>query len=348
MTKTYVRTFIAKMIDAWGYFSKLDGRKLLNMAKVLASFYRARWDKKGKIWGYPVSLSFEPTTACNLKCPHCPSGLRAFSRPTGKAKSSLFEQILEEVGNTLTYLTFYFQGEPYLHQDFLKWVKMARQKNIYTATSTNGHYFSPQVAEQTVLSGLDRVIVSIDGAEQESYEKYRIGGNLEKVKQGLRHLKEAKLRHKSRTPFVMLQFIVFKHNQNEVAAIKKMGADLGVDEVVIKTAQIYDYENATDFIPDKQDWARYKRDIDGKFKFKNKLFDHCWRMWHSCVLTFDGRVVPCCFDKDAHYTLGKVGEVSFKSIWQSVDYQAFRKQLFTARKEIDMCTNCSEGTKVWI
>jgi radical SAM protein with 4Fe4S-binding SPASM domain len=85
----------------------------------------------------------------------------------------------------------------------------------------------------------------------------------------------------------------------------------------------------------------------GKFEIKNKLLNHCWKMWHSAVITWDGLVVPCCFDKDAEYRMGNVSKSSFKEVWMSEKYLSFRKQLIGSRKNIEMCKNCTEGTKIW-
>jgi radical SAM protein with 4Fe4S-binding SPASM domain len=65
------------------------------------------------------------------------------------------------------------------------------------------------------------------------------------------------------------------------------------------------------------------------------------------VITWDGLVAPCCFDKDATHRLGDLKATSFKEIWRSPAYQSFRQQLWKGRKNIDICANCSEGTKVW-
>jgi len=77
------------------------------------------------------------------------------------------------------------------------------------------------------------------------------------------------------------------------------------------------------------------------------LENSCWKMWHSCVITWDGKVVPCCFDKDATHHLGDLSTYSFNEIWQNETYSAFRNSLLQSRKEIEICKNCTEGTKVW-
>ena len=87
---------------------------------------------------------------------------------------------------------------------------------------------------------------------------------------------------------------------------------------------------------------------DGTYKIKNKLVNSCWKMWHSCVITWDGLVVPCCFDKDAHYQLGSVKKTTFQDLWNGDKYQKFRASLLKGRSQIEICKNCTEGTKVWV
>src|SRR5262245_29086018 len=193
--------------------------------------------------GYPMSLSFAPTTSCNLRCPECPSGLRAFTRPTGMLQKDFFRDTIDQLSKDLLYLIFYFQGEPYLNPDFLKMVNYASSKGIYTATSTNAHYLNDDNARKTVESGLDRLIISIDGTTQDVYQQYRRGGKLDKVIEGTKKIVAWKKKLKSRTPFIFFQFLVVKPNEHQTGEIKRLAKECGVDEVRFKTAQIYDFEN---------------------------------------------------------------------------------------------------------
>lgn len=313
---------------------------------VVGSYYVSKALKRPIQWGKPISISIEPTTSCNLRCPQCPSGLRSFSRPTGMLQQPVFERIIDELHETTGYVTLYFQGEPYLNTRFLDMVRYAARHKMYTATSTNAHYLNQENARKTVESGLDRLIISIDGTSQETYSKYRVGGQLEKVLEGTRQLILAKKEMKSATPHIIWQFIVFRHNEHELDEIRKLADEYEIDELAIKSAQIYDYENGSEMIPELEEFSRYKKEGDG-YRFKNELLNHCWRLWHSCVITWDGKVVPCCFDKDGTYQLGNLSDFSFHTIWQSDQYRAFRKQILKGREHIDICKNCSEGTSVW-
>jgi radical SAM protein with 4Fe4S-binding SPASM domain len=140
---------------------------------------------------------------------------------------------------------------------------------------------------------------------------------------------------------------VVKPNEHQIPDVYKLAKELGVDQVALKTAQIYDYQNGSDLIPAADKYSRYRKNDDGTFSIKSKLFDHCWKMWHSCVITWDGKVVPCCFDKDADHVLGDLNKDSFRDIWYGKEYERFRSSLMRSRSEIEICKNCTEGTKVW-
>lgn len=326
--------------------NKLTFRKAINIAKIYTSFYIARFTKKPIQWGVPFSISIEPTTSCNLRCPECPSGLRSFTRPTGMLEENFFQKVIDEMKQDLLYLTFYFQGEPYLHPKFLNMVNYAHKRGIYTSTSTNAHYLSKENAIKTINSGLDRIIISIDGITQETYKQYRIGGKLSKVLEGTKNIIEAKNKLNSQFPYVIFQFLVVKPNEHEIEEVKKIAEEMGVDEVIFKTAQIYDYENGNPLIPENDKFSRYRKLPSGKYEIKNKLINSCWKLWHSCVITWDGKVVPCCFDKDANYDMGNLSNQAFLDIWHNPKYRSFRTKLLSSRKEIDICSNCSEGTQV--
>lgn len=337
----------AQFNDGLNFLSKLTLGRTINAAKVFISYYYSKLISKPIQMGLPISISIEPTTSCNLRCPECPSGLRSFTRPTGMLQKEMFNQSIDELCKSLTYLVFYFQGEPYLNPAFLDMVKYASQKKIYTATSTNAHYLTDANAKQTVESGMDRIIISVDGASQDTYEQYRVGGNLEKVKEGIRNIVKWKKDLKSKTPFIILQFLVTAKNEHEISDIKILAKELGVDDMRFKTAQIYDYENGSELIPVNKKYSRYKENANGTYSPKNKLQNHCWKLWHASVITWDGTVVPCCFDKDSSHKMGSLQKNSFKEIWRNNKYNEFRNSLMKSRKEIEICKNCSEGLSVW-
>jgi len=311
------------------------------------SFWLSKWRRKPILLGKPTSLTIEPTTACNLGCPECPSGLKSFTRPIGNVQLETIDIVLNELSPWLTYLNFYFQGEPYIHKGFFSMVKKANDKNIYTCTSTNGHFLNDKTAEATIKSGLDKLIISLDGITQKTYESYRIHGELDKVLEGAKIMVEWKKKLKSKTPLLVFQFLVVKPHEHEIEDAKILASNIGVDKITFKTAQIYNFENGNPLIPSIDKYSRYKLSLNGKYKIKNSLENQCWRMWRGSVITWDGKVIPCCFDKDASHEMGNVHANSFEKIWSSKPYMNFRSAVLKSRSGIDICKNCSEGTKVW-
>lgn len=263
-------------------------------------------------------------------------------------KKDFFTKTIDDIYKDILYLIFYFQGEPYLNKNFLEMVSYASSKGLYTATSTNAHFLTDEMAKKTVESGLDRLIISLDGTTQEVYEQYRREGNIEKVIEGARNIVKWKKELKSKTPFVFFQFLVVRPNEHQIEDVKKLAKEVGVDEVRFKTAQVYDYENdPNQLIPRNEKYSRYKKNKEGQQIAKNKLQNHCSKLWEANVITWDGTVVPCCFDKDATHRLGDLKQQSFKDIWQNKNYKKFRQDITTSRKNIDICANCSEGLSVW-
>ena len=338
---------MSKFKDSLRILSHLTLQRIFNLIILRLSFYLTRILKKSFHFGYPASLSIEPTTACNLGCPECPSGLKQFTRPTGRLDLGLHKKLLGQIKSSVFYINYYFQGEPFLHPNFLELIKEAKRANIYTATSTNGHFIGAEKALQIVDSGLDRLIISVDGLTQETYEKYRVNGSLEKVIAASMHLKEAKRKRASNRPHLIFQFLAVSHNEHEIPEVFKLASSHNIDEVRIKTAQLYDYKNGNPLMPKNEQYSRYRMQRDGTYQLKGNPGNHCWRMWSGSVSTWDGSIVPCCFDKDAAHVLGSIQNKTFKQIWKAPAYEQFRAAVIKNRQSVDICTNCSEGTKVW-
>lgn len=322
--------------------------RIWNYILLKMSFHLSFIFKKPILWGKPMAVSIEPTTACNLRCPQCPSGLRQFTRATGNLKPELNKIILDRLGNTLQHINYYFQGEPFINPQFTELIAEARKRNIYVVTSTNAHFISPETAEKIIESGLNEIIVSIDGTTQETYEKYRVEGQLEKVLEGTKNLIAAKEKRKSQYPVITFQFLVVRHNENQIEEIQNLTKKMDVDRLTLKTVQIYDYESSQNLLPENQNYSRYKISQQGKIELKNKFRNSCWRSWSSVVVTWDGNAVPCCFDKDAEHKLGNLNNETITQIRKGMLNRTFQKQILRDRKSIEICKNCSEGSKVWI
>ncbi|MBN2746045.1 MAG: SPASM domain-containing protein [Bacteroidales bacterium] len=325
------------------FFRAITLKRLSNFLLLKITYYYSALTRKASYKGMPASISIEPTTSCNLQCPECPSGLRKFTRATGALSADTFNRIVQQLGEKLIYVTFYFQGEPLLHRSFSDFIKQLSHKKIVTATSTNAHFLTKTKAVQIIESGLDRLIVSVDGADAETYLKYRRGGNFYQVVENIQQFMEIRKSMKSTKPFVEMQFIVFKHNEHQISEMKSLAKTIGVDKLAIKTAQIYEFEKGSPLMPGLVKYSRYRESSEGVFTLKGNLPNRCYRSWSGSVITWDGNVVPCCFDKDATHQFGNIMKTEYKKILQNPDYLKFRQQILTDRSQIEICRNCTEG-----
>ncbi|HTX88110.1 MAG TPA: radical SAM protein, partial [Bacteroidales bacterium] len=236
---------------------------MLNLVRLFASYFLSRVLRKAVHSGAPFAITLEPTNRCNLHCPECPSGAQSMSRPRGFMELETYKMILASLDRGTSYLNLYFQGEPFLHPDFFEMVRLAKEKGLYVNTSTNGHFLDPENARKTIASHLDRIIISLDGADQPAYGSYRTGGSLKTVQDGIRNLAEARKRAGTRKPGIVAQFLVLKTNEYQLPEMKKLARELGADRLEIKSAQFYDFELGHPLMPEGKKYNRYRIRVNG-------------------------------------------------------------------------------------
>lgn len=334
---------IPRYIDRYGY--AFSWKRLWNFGKVMASMGLSGALGRPIVWGRPFMMMVEPTNLCNLRCPLCPSGNGQMTRERGTMELGPFQSLIDEVGDHLLLLMLWNQGEPFINKQFTAMVRYAHQRRIPTMTSTNGHFIRTlDQAREVVESGLDEIIISFDGVDQETYARYRVGGCIDRVFEGTRLLARAKAELRSVTPLVNLQFIVFRHNEDDLAAAERLAHELGADKFLVKTAQIYDVAEADLFLPQAEEYRRYEASTNGDLRVKGQPARGCKVLWYSTVVNWNGDVAPCCFDKDVDFGMGKAANGrAFGDIWKSRPYMDFRRRLLRDRMGMDMCRNCSEG-----
>ena len=320
-------------------------KRFTNAVKIVTSYQISRIVNKPVVWGMPMSFSIEPTNRCNLECPECPSGLGALTRELGLLSFENFKNWIDQIKTTGFYVQLYFQGEPFINKDLPKMLNYAREQNVYTSISTNGLLLNEKNIDTLLENPPDKLIFSIDGLDEESYQNYRVGGTFGNVDKAFRLFMDKKKKLNVKKPFVEFQFIVMKQNQNQIEDVKKYGKELGVDKIALKTMQVTSYESALHFLPTIPKFNRYKIE-NNTFRIKKKLGNRCFALWRTSVITWDGIVVPCCYDKDAKHKLGNIKSKPFKEIWLSEHYYNFRKAILKNRKAVPICTNCTEGLKL--
>ena len=315
--------------------------RLFNLLKLSLSFFLSRILKKPLGRAHPFALSIEPSGSCQLKCPECPTGAAILSRARGLMNTNTFEKILTETDRFLIYLNLYFQGEPLMHPKLHDLIKIASDRKIYTAISTNGLLLNKRLSQKIIESGLSRIIVSLDGFTQPVYEIYRKGGNVEEVKKGITNLIRARNEFNGIGPLIVVQTIAFEHNIPELNQIKAWCKKVGVDKLELKSAQINDFGDGS--VKPWQKKSRYINNNNNGLILKGKIYNHCWRHWSSSVISWNGDVAPCCYDKDISHNMGNTSTFNFNKIWKNKKYRDFKYDILNHRSKIEMCRNCPEG-----
>lgn len=320
--------------DGISLLKKLTPGRIWNYIKILLSYRISKMRKHPYIWAGPFSLSFETASVCNLQCPECMAGQGKVMRNRKLMEPELAHKLLELHRKEAFYCNLYFQGEPFLHPEIFSIIRLAGEKKYYSVISTNGHFLDEKNCQKIIDSGLSRLIVSLDGIEQQSYEAYRKGGKLEKVASGIQRLSAMKKQSKSPYPFLVVQFLVNKTNEHQLEEVTAYVKKLGADKLDFKSMQIYTEAGKKEFTPDNSRYNRYSDNIK-----RETTPAGCFRLWSHMVVTSDGDWVPCCYDKIPEYAIRGSEELSNK-VWKSPSMQDFRKALLTGEDLPAVCSNC--------
>lgn len=295
-------------------------------------------------WYGPVSCAIEPANVCNLRCPLCAAGAGLLGRPKGVMGAPEFERLVRKLPGSLGTLYLWGQGEPFLAPGFLGMVRFAADRGFRTVTSTNGHFLDDVAG--IVKSGLDKLIVSLDGASQETYGSYRAGGDFRKVVEGLRCVACEKKRL-GRGPEIVVQCVVNRMNEHERDVIRRIASEVGADRAVFKTLQAASIEGGDDLVPSDEGLSRYRRSTEGQLETDRSgiAASRCFRLYHSFQIDWMGNVAPCCFDKDSEHVMGNLLKDDFFSIWNGKRYRDFRRLLNERGRVLPMCGDCTEGLR---
>lgn len=290
-----------------------------------------------------VHLMVEPSSRCNLRCPLCPTGSRSLSRKRPFLPENVFAAAVNEFvrlgGRKLSTWAY---GEPFLHPRVFDMIRYASARGLSVRASTGGYLFSRRDWLAALLSsGLDLLIVSLDGADQATLEQYRVGADFSAIVSGLRQLSEARtsagidLR-------IELQFIVMHHNEHQIAEMRELAQDLGCD-FVVKSVNIGMVQVASpeQWLPRNTQRSRYSIGLDGRasIAISPASVVSCFFIDTTLVLNSDGSVVPCIHDYYSDYQLGVFPEQSLADLWEGERLRELR-QRFVESNLHRMCRNC--------
>ncbi len=343
--RKFVKALVTRILEFEFEFmpyrlERVSTSKLLTLVRSKLNSARRR---PGAPW-YPVQIMINPSAACTLRCPLCPAVTNAINEHRGVMASSTFKSLMDEVGDHAVIAILWMWGEPFVNPRLSDMIAYARSKNVATVTSTNGqHIQTKQEAEALVASGLDNLIVALDGATQETYGQYRAGGDIWKIFRCLELIQQAKDSLGSDKPGVNVRTVVMKYNEHELPEIERLARRYGADMVSRKRASALDYRTSDadeSFTPETSRYRRFRyRRRPGARPPKKKFC--CRRPWNRMSVAWDGTMLSCEFDftKTAPFGHGS-SEGSFLANWWGQEAAAFREQFLADMTAYPFCADC--------
>jgi len=289
----------------------------------------------------PPAINVELSSRCNLSCPECVTGAGLLRRKNDFIDYSLAGKIATELSGRALSAWLYFQGEPMLHPRFFDIVMLFHK--MRPVISTNGHFLDEENCRMLADSALEKIIIPYDGATPGIYNVYRKGGDLVQVSDGIRRLARV-IKSRGSKVKIELQFLLHRYNEHEVQEAAAFARSVNA-VFRIKSMQVLDDDRAGYWMPSDARRSRYVR-YEETWKPVSSPSRGCFRMWTTAVVTVDGDVVPCCYDKYAGHAMGSINDMTFSEIWSGEKFRSFRESVIKNRSSVDICANCPQGTQM--
>ena len=291
---------------------------IINRINLLTSFLF----QKTTTSGLPVEIGIELTNQCNLSCIMCPHPemVKKKIRPLGFMSEPLFKKIIDEVVPFAELVYLHGLGESFIHPKVFDFIRYAKSRGIAVGISTNATLLDKKGAKKLIESGIDYVILAIDGATKNTYEAIRKGANFEQVEKNIKTFLKLK-KNRSKSPFTVLQFITMPENEKEMRLFTQKWSQMGADAIRIKPKIALKFSDK-------------KRNLTKK--------PYCFHIFRQLNITWDGLVMACCEDVFASFPLGNVKKEKIKDLWNNKKMQLLRKINFKRQQDkVNICKNCS-------
>lgn len=286
----------------------------------------------------PKSVRLEACTICQLKCKSCYMRNQENSIGTGYLKFENFKNFVDQ-NNFIENIELSNSGEIFLNPDLLKIIKYAHEKGV-TLTAYNGVNFndvSEEMIEALVKYNFQKITFSIDGTTQESYSKYRVGGNFNKVIENIKKLNSHKEKYNSTLPELKYQFIIFGHNEKEIPEAKRLAKELNM-EINFKFNWDRNFSPIQDLDFVQKELEEYNKPKNCEHKIQKS---YCIKMWTQPQINWDGRLLGCCCASNYDYE-ANVFEIGLENALKSEKFY-YSKQMLMGQTPSDtafLCARC--------
>lgn len=318
-------------------------KKFRNYLKVKREYKALRTS----VASFPYTLRIEPVSACNLKCPLCPTGSGHFERGASRMTEATYEALLDEVGDYLFFVRMYIWGEPLLARNLWKLIAMTTERGIGSEVSTNLSVpLSSESVDRLIQAGLSWMIISIDAASAQTYGVYRRGGDFDLVLANTRKIAARKRELGAKTPYLEWQFIPMRHNEQEMDKVVALARENGADGVRFKLLRMD--KPGQDAIPGEAspdveaDWTPSTSGYHSGPAYHDFT---CPFLWGHGTVHSDGGIASCCETHLPQHDVGNLAQGSFMEQWRGPRFQQLRRAAVGDFREIgDEATVCASCT----
>ncbi len=294
--------------------------------------YRKKWDEYpayGIVDKVPLQIDLFAVDICNLKCPMCPR--QVFIPGKGYMDFSFVKAVIDQATeHGLCALNFAGLGEPTLYPELFAVIRYAKEKGVVDVNMhTNGTRLGTAFNKNLIESGLDRLIISLDSADKERYERIRVGAKFEKVYAAVEDLIKQRNEHPQTRLHIKANFI-----------------EMDESDPTEKNKFISYWENKLDRIAILRylDCQSEEEELYHKANYNQDDNFCCPELWRRLVILSDGTATLCPRDMKKRYVIGDIDKQTVSEIWEGVMMQKARDLHRNGRfKELDLCKDCPDS-----
>ena len=290
-------------------------RKYANLCGAYFSYLRG----KETVSSMPAFLKVEISRYCDVGCTFCCSSWHPIKKPAFYPFHK-YKQIIDQFKDYAFLVSLYDVGEPLHHPDVLQCIDYAHQRRLGTVISSSlSIERSDQFWRDFVASGLDYLIVAVDGVTAEVYNQHRTKGKLDLVIDNLKRVLALKTRHRSPL-FIEWQMLDLPWNRVEQPAAQKMAEELGCDrfQLIAEATQ-----------------TRLRYDAENRLRNRNCLLPYI-----LLFVTFRNDVRLCYKVYHHDMRVGSLSRSSFAEIWNGEEIKRMRNRNKICCRE--GCKTCQE------
>jgi len=242
----------------------------------------------------------------------------------------LFEKIVDQIRYSAKAIHLYLVGEPLLQKNIVRMIRYCKQNTRASVTiSTNATLLNNSLAQRLIDSGLDEIILCLDGNSAQTYEQIRRGARFAEVSANIANF--IRLKGERDKPKCIVQLIAMYLNRPEINDFKDRWGDLDC-KVSVKWVDTWGCQ-----LPELASMS------DSLSPNRQKARIPCADLWFKMAINWRGEVVVCCHDWAGKYVLGNLTYQTVAEVWNGGEIARLRRlQQQRNYDSLALCDNCSE------